>query len=124
MVALVYGQRADDARVDLFYRGMKRLTQLADPFTNPPVDLFPILKYVPARWASWKPMSDETKAMRKAFHCDLVASREEAYLAGERVGCYMERVLDRPLDDNLTREEIRYEYSSPRRAVCLLLTYN
>ncbi|KAG9225821.1 hypothetical protein CCMSSC00406_0008349 [Pleurotus cornucopiae] len=107
MVALVYGQSADNARVDLFYRGMKRLTQLADPFANPPVDLFPILKYVPARWASWKPLSDETKAMRKAFHCDLVASREEAYLAGERVGCYMEKVLDRPLDDNLTREEVR-----------------
>ncbi|KAF4603113.1 hypothetical protein EYR38_003518 [Pleurotus pulmonarius] len=110
MVTLLYGKPVSDFGDNkhlLYFDAMKKFTELTDPWAHPPLDIMPILKHVPARWARWKGLCEEAKQLRGAFFDDITDDFEARYRAGERTGSFLEKVLDHPNHFDMTIEEIR-----------------
>ena len=96
MMYLVYGRRCpyfQNSEAEVYFEGIKLFNEVTDPGAHPPVDLFPLLKYVPSRWTSWKPLCNHTKALRDKLYSHLLSECEQALDAGCGTGCYMEDVL-------------------------------
>ncbi|KAL4256673.1 cytochrome P450 family protein [Pleurotus pulmonarius] len=110
MVTLLYGRPVSDfgdSKHLVYSESMVKFSELADPWAHPPLDMIPILKYVPARWARWKALCEEAKHIRGAFFDDITEDFEARYRAGDRTGSFLERVLDHPTHFDMTIEEIR-----------------
>lgn len=73
-LALVYGKRAPRVTSldikDFLHVHRKFMTAL-EFGTAPPVDIFPILKYVPARFAKWKREGEEIKHLQESLYARL-----------------------------------------------------
>lgn len=110
MVTLLYGRPVSDfgnTKHLVYSESMVKFSELADPWAHPPLDMIPILKYVPARWARWKGLCEEAKHVRGAFFDDITEDFEARYRAGDRTGSFLEKVLDHPTHFDMTIEEIR-----------------
>ncbi|KIW75333.1 hypothetical protein Z517_10074 [Fonsecaea pedrosoi CBS 271.37] len=94
---LVYGQRG--ATFDSFwghavYDVMTKWTECMEPGANPPVDEYPILKYIPKSLALWK-----RRALRAGDTMDAVWTRarqiiEARRAKGDKRDCIADRLLD------------------------------
>ena len=73
---------------------IKKWSGLLEPGAQPPVDLLPILKYVPSRWAQWKGLCSEIRANQYDLYEGLVAQCERRMERNMRNGCFLESVLD------------------------------
>ncbi|KII89847.1 hypothetical protein PLICRDRAFT_40022 [Plicaturopsis crispa FD-325 SS-3] len=71
---------------------------------SPPIDLVPILKYIPERWAPWKEEWREVRRLQGGFYRRMYADMEAAVERGEEVGAFMEEVVKRREEFGLTRE--------------------
>lgn len=79
---------------------------LLQPGAHPPVDLFPLLKYVPERWAPWKTICKDIRRRQRDMYFGLLSKCEDRMRNGQRNDCFMERVLDRQEEFGLGREAI------------------
>ncbi|KAA1473593.1 cytochrome P450 [Dentipellis sp. KUC8613] len=66
---------------------------LMEPAAHPPVDVFPILKYVPERWASWKTIVRDVRAGQRRLYFSLIGSCERRVAADQRNGSFLEDVV-------------------------------
>ncbi|KAG2029287.1 cytochrome P450 [Suillus americanus] len=78
----------------LFYEGMRLTVQVVSA-EGPPVDLLPILKYVPERWAPWKGICREARRLQRRLYFGLLEEAETRLARGESTGCFMEEVIQR-----------------------------
>ncbi|KAF7349235.1 Cytochrome P450 [Mycena sanguinolenta] len=68
-----YGQRVsspDSPKMQEFYHMLHRFMRILIPGAHPSVDLIPILKYLPDRWAPWRAACRRTRCQFKAFHLE------------------------------------------------------
>ncbi|KII94756.1 hypothetical protein PLICRDRAFT_169479 [Plicaturopsis crispa FD-325 SS-3] len=72
---------------------------------HPPVDIFPVLKYMPERWAPWKALLRETREIQRGFYLSLL---EDCEARDADNGCFMEEVLKRMQEFSLSREMAMY----------------
>ncbi|TFY80567.1 hypothetical protein EWM64_g3445 [Hericium alpestre] len=59
IIAGIRSPRRDGKDVMDFFNSVDKWAHLTETGTQPPVDVFPILKYVPERWAAWKTSARE-----------------------------------------------------------------
>ena len=85
------------------------------PGAQPPVDLLPILKYVPERWASWKTLCKDVRKAQRTLYFGLLTECEERVKRGEENGSYIEQVVMRQKEFGMNREHIGYVF------VCFIL---
>ncbi|KAF9498042.1 hypothetical protein BDN71DRAFT_1504178 [Pleurotus eryngii] len=98
MMTLVYGTpipQYANSKAELFFEGAKRINALAAYSDHPPVDFFPILRYVLERCAPWKTLSRETREIRDKVDGDLFSQCEEAVRGGKKKGGAIWRVSSR-----------------------------
>jgi cytochrome P450 len=77
--------------------------------TMPPVDLFPILTYVPERFAGWKRLAKRVRFLHEKLYDRLLATVERRVASGQGVGSIMEELLTiGPSMGLLTREHIMH----------------
>jgi hypothetical protein len=71
--------------------------QLFTPGWYPPVDIFPILKYVPERWASWKSVCRNLRHKQLSFYTSLLDECRHRLTSGHRIGVdsFMDTVVKR-----------------------------
>ncbi|KAI1407228.1 cytochrome P450 [Hypoxylon sp. FL1857] len=96
MMMVLYGSRVTkykDTEAEAYFQGAKMLNQLTDPGAHPPVDLFWPLQYVPKRWAYWKRLADEARALRNKVYISLCRRCEQAIEQEKMTGCYVEDLL-------------------------------
>ena len=75
----------------------------------PPVDLFPILTYVPERFAGWKRLAKRVKSLHEKLYDRLLATVERRVASGQGVGSIMEELLTTGPSMGLpTREHLMY----------------
>lgn len=65
-----------------------------EPGFNPPVDLLPLLKYVPARWARWKRMAASLRKAQRALYGTLVERCKAHISEDNRKGVELEKLID------------------------------
>ncbi|KAJ7618065.1 cytochrome P450 [Roridomyces roridus] len=91
-----------------FFRVEHEWSTFVEPGATPPVDLIPILKYVPAPLAKWKRTAARIREMQRGLYLRLLAGTEERVQRGEHNGSYMEVVLERRQELGLDRHTAAY----------------
>ena len=111
ILSVMFGVRTPQSSaqaIGTFFQSMHQMSGLFEPGATPPLELFPIFKYVPARWAWWKNAVKETRALQRGFYFGLLDDVEKRQSAGFGNDCYMEFVRSKASQYNLTREQVGY----------------
>ncbi|KAJ7800590.1 cytochrome P450 [Mycena olivaceomarginata] len=82
--------------------------QTTAPVLHPPVDMIPILKYVPERWAKWKRDCAKTRKLQRDLYFGLLDETKERLRRCEENGSYMEEILARQEEFGMDREITGY----------------
>ncbi|KAH9476424.1 Cytochrome P450 monooxygenase, partial [Psilocybe cubensis] len=105
---VAYGKRTprhDSPDAKLFVEYIRQLTRTVSPEAAP-VDLVPLLKYIPERWAPWKQLWRETRNLQRQLYFSLLEHTEDRVKSGKRTGSFIEAALDRQVELGLTRDMV------------------
>ncbi|KAG9051644.1 hypothetical protein FS837_000031 [Tulasnella sp. UAMH 9824] len=109
--AIIFGRRlprANSYAAVTLNENSQVLDDLVKPGSTPPVDLIPILHYVPERWAKWKTLIRTQKERHRVFYDWLLSTVETRMEAGRGNGCLIETLLSKREELGITREMIMY----------------
>ncbi|KAK7681813.1 hypothetical protein QCA50_015160 [Cerrena zonata] len=95
-----------DSAASEFFSIEREFDTVIAPGTHPPIDLVPLLQYVPERWASWKTICKDLRKRQKGFYYRLLESCERRMNNGRNNGCFLEDVIINKETLGLTREMI------------------
>ncbi|KAJ6527186.1 cytochrome P450 [Mycena capillaripes] len=110
-ISVLYGKRSpryETPQTVASFNAQHEWEQLLDPGATPPIDLIPILKYFPARWAKWKRDCARTRKLQRDLYFGLLDETQERLRRGEENGSYMEEVLARQEEFGIDREFTGY----------------
>jgi hypothetical protein len=83
------------------------IAYMYNPSEHPPVDLIPILKYVPERFARWKTQCRDVRIFERKVQDTLLQPVKDRLARDDGNGCYMETVFSRAEEWKLDPELIR-----------------
>jgi hypothetical protein len=107
----MYGNRIPRTTTPIaveFWEMQEKWINLMAPGSHPPVDLIPILKKIPERFASWKAICSDVRNRQRKIYTRLLDQVERRMARGEGNGCFMETVSARAKEWNLDRENLLY----------------
>ncbi|KAJ7607153.1 cytochrome P450 [Roridomyces roridus] len=96
ILSVLYGKRApryETRETTAFFEAQHEWERVLEPGATPPIDLIPLLKYVPVRWAKWKRDCARTRKLQRDLYFGLLNETRERLGRGEENGCYMEEIL-------------------------------
>ncbi|KAJ7624549.1 cytochrome P450 [Roridomyces roridus] len=111
IMSAFYGTRAprcESPEITAFFEMIHDWSALNEPGAVPPVDLFPILKFVPGWLATWKRTAMKVRKLQRQVYFGLLDRAAERIGMGERNGSGIEDVLERQDEFRLHREMIGY----------------
>lgn len=82
---------------------------MVEPGAGPPLDLFPILKYVPERWASWKTKCREVAASHRKMYFSILERCEKRLAKGSPFNCAIDEMLPKLDKYQIDRKMAAYE---------------
>lgn len=111
ILASVYGQRGetfDSPNIQALYDVQNRFTALLEPGAAPPVDGITFLKHIPEFLAPWKQRARKIRRDQREIYFRLYNGTKERMGRGIRVGCFMERLIDDQVKNNMDDEHTAY----------------
>ena len=84
-----------------------------EPGRHPPVDLIPILKYMPKPWALWKRDAAEVRKLQRAHYQSMLDRVKSRLAKGESVGAFLEAVVQDQASLGMEDEFILYVHVNP-----------
>ncbi|CAL1707469.1 unnamed protein product [Somion occarium] len=111
ILAVVFGIHCptyENGFVAKLYSTLWEWEQVIRPGGVPPVDIFPILKYVPERWAAWKALCRDIRKNQRKIFFGLLDICEDRMNQDRRNDCFLEHVLDKREEYGLDCEMIAY----------------
>ncbi|KAK7052035.1 putative cytochrome P450 [Favolaschia claudopus] len=111
ILSVLHGKRApryETQEATAFFEAQHEWELVLEPGATPPIDLIPILKYVPERWAKWKQDCSKTRKMQWRLYFGLLDETKERLNQGEENGCFMEELLARQVELGMNREMTGY----------------
>ncbi|THU99211.1 cytochrome P450 [Dendrothele bispora CBS 962.96] len=111
MFSVLYGKRVprfSSTSATEFYEMMEKWVNLLAPGAHPPVDMIPVLKFVPEGWARWKRICNEVRRLQKKLYFGLMGEVEGRMQADQENGCFLETIIKRQDEWGLNREMISY----------------
>ncbi|KII85199.1 hypothetical protein PLICRDRAFT_116720 [Plicaturopsis crispa FD-325 SS-3] len=111
ILSVLYGKRCpryDTHEATAFFHSQGLWEHTLEFGVHPPLDLLPILQYVPERFAPWKTLTKEVRKLQRELHLGLLREVEENLTEGAESGCYMEEVMRRREEFRMTREMAAY----------------
>ncbi|KAJ7444623.1 cytochrome P450 [Mycena galericulata] len=111
ILSVLCGKRApryETPETTAFFRSQHEWELLLEPGATPPIDMIPLLKLVPERWAKWKRDCKKVRALHRALYFGLVDEAAERVRSGVENGSYIEEVLARQDDFGMDREMTGY----------------
>ncbi|EIN04045.1 cytochrome P450 [Punctularia strigosozonata HHB-11173 SS5] len=112
-LSVLYGQRApsyESEEISSLFDVVQLTSELFDPGAHPPVDMIPVLKLVPERWAAWKSLVKRLRHLQRALYLRLVKHCENRVANGEgsEQEPFIDRVIRKEGEYGLTREMTTY----------------
>ncbi|CAL1707417.1 unnamed protein product [Somion occarium] len=98
----------DNPVIEEFYECQRKWEHILRPGGHPPVDIFPILKYIPERWASWKGLCREVRSRQRKLYFTLLQNCIDRIKLDRRNNSFIEYVLEHEDHYGLTREMTGY----------------
>ena len=74
--------------------------------TMPPVDLFPILTWVPERFAKWKRIVKDIRHLHESLYDRLLKEIESRLEKGQGTGVFMEQAVEHAAEWGLDSREL------------------
>ncbi|KAF7328683.1 putative cytochrome P450 [Mycena sanguinolenta] len=111
IMSVIYGKRSpryETPETIAFFNAQHEWEAILEPGSTPPIDLIPILKYVPERWAKWKRDCAKTRKLQRDLYFGLLDETKERLSKGDENGSYMEEVLTRQEEFGMDREITGY----------------
>lgn len=106
---MLYGKRAPQSttkEVVKFYEAQHSFELLAEPGSAPPLDLLPILQYIPERFARWKRLAKKVKGLHQELYFDLLDDVKHKIDNRMTNGCWMETIIERGPQLGLNRQQM------------------
>uniref|UniRef100_A0A8H8CEA0 Cytochrome P450 n=1 Tax=Psilocybe cubensis TaxID=181762 RepID=A0A8H8CEA0_PSICU len=110
VTSVVFGKptpQYDSPEAELFRTYMRSFSATIAPAAAP-VDLVPLLKYVPEICAPWKRLWKRTRNLQRSLYFSLLEFAESQVGMGHRNGTLMESILSKKDELGLTREMVGY----------------
>lgn len=107
ILSVLYGKRVprySTPGATAFFDMLHLWVNLLAPGAHPPVDMVPILKKVPERFARWKRLCNEVRNVQRDLYFKLLSEVESRMAHGEGNGCFMETVCARSKEWSMSRE--------------------
>lgn len=107
ILSVLYGKRAprfETPETKAFFDVEHQWSLILEPGATPPVDILPILKFIPERWAKWKRDAKRIRKLQRALYFGLLDETAERVRRGQQNDSYMEGVLARQEEFGLDRE--------------------
>lgn len=111
ILASVYGQRGkrfDSPNVQALYHAQDQFTAILEQGATPPVDAFPLLKWMPEALAPWKTRAKAVRELQKSLYLRLVRETRERLAVGKATGCYLHQMLQDQEKNDMDDEHIAY----------------
>jgi hypothetical protein len=89
-----------------FFAFANGIVTLLEPGAHPPLDLIPILKLIPERWARWKTEVKATKQLRGNVFIPLLEMIEWRLNRGDSIGCFIEAFIEKMQTTDMDRDDI------------------
>ena len=106
-MSAVYGERVRDITDPMpstIVDATAKLTNMLSPGATPPVDLIPLLKYIPKRWAWWERLAEEIRHLEHKFTFGMLEKCEKRVAAGKSSHAFLDEVLERKEEFGLSRD--------------------
>lgn len=103
----MHGQRCprySTKKAQTLIDNLKIFSQFVRPGETPPLDLIPVLKFVPERWAPWKTTLKDLRKRQRDYYFGLMDETKARMQRGEGNGCFMQEILERQKELKLTDE--------------------
>ncbi|KAF8176374.1 cytochrome P450 [Mycena galopus ATCC 62051] len=111
ILSVLYGKRApryETPETTAFFCVIHEWSRVLEPGATPPVDLIPLLKYVPERWAKWKRDCAKIRKLQRDLYFGLLDETKGRLSRGDENGSYMEEILTRQEELGMEREMTGY----------------
>jgi hypothetical protein len=111
VLATVFGQRGEtfaSRKVQDLYHVQNQFTEIIEPGATPPVDAFPILKYLPGFLAGWKTKALEIRAKQRELYFTLLDETKVKIARGEVGNCFLASLIHEQKRNGFNDEEIAY----------------
>jgi hypothetical protein len=95
-MGIIYGHRAvrtESRDCAGFLEAQPQFMHALELGTMPPVDLFPILTWVPERWAEWKRTVSHVRGLHETLYGRLLNTVETRLQNGMGNGAFMEQAI-------------------------------
>lgn len=108
----VFGQRGpgtfESPKVQALYHAQDQFTAILEPGATPPMDEFPLLKYVPAMFARWKVWAKNIRAEQRSLYLALLEETKAIVARGRSTGSFMGQILCNQEKSGLDDEHVAY----------------
>ncbi|KIW80425.1 hypothetical protein Z517_07040 [Fonsecaea pedrosoi CBS 271.37] len=111
ILASVFGQRGasyEAPKVQALYHAQEQFTTILAPGATPPVDAFPLFKYIPAFLAPWKRWAARIRQEQRTLYSNLLNETVARGRRQDRIPCFMDKLLEGKEKSGLDDEQIVY----------------
>lgn len=111
ILATVYGQRGatfSTPKVQALYHVQDQFTDLVQPGATPPIDEYPVLKYLPEFMSPWKTRTRKIRIEQRALYMALLNETKLKMGLGKEIEYFMSRLIKDQGKNGLTDEDIAY----------------
>lgn len=111
ILASVFGQRGasyEAPKVQALYHAQEQFTEILAPGATPPVDAFPLLRYLPTFLASYKGWAAKIRKEQRTLYSGLLDETRANTRKQDRIACFMDKLLKGKEKSGLTDEQILY----------------
>ncbi|KAK7692525.1 hypothetical protein QCA50_004155 [Cerrena zonata] len=111
VLELVFGVHCptyDDPLIKEHYEIERQTELLIKPGEHPPIDAFPILRYIPERWTRWRSMCRDIRNRQRKYFLNFVDRCLDRIANEKKTGCFMEYLLENGGEYGFNRENTLY----------------
>jgi cytochrome P450 len=111
ILASVYGQRGatfNAPKVRALYHVQDQFTDLVQPGATPPIDEFPVLKYLPEFISPWKTRAKAIRNEQSTLYMALYHEAKAKIAQGKGLDCFMATLIKGQEKNGLNEEDIAY----------------
>jgi cytochrome P450 len=113
ILSSVFGLRGPDfhhPNIQRLYHVQDQFTAILETGATPPVDIFPILRYLPTFLASWKKQAAKIRLEQRQLYFELLQNVQQRREKGQRRNCFMDNLLDETKRDNYNLDDEHIAY--------------
>lgn len=114
-MGIVYGKRSPSIHspdMKEFFSTHHKFLYAMNIDTMPPVDLFPMLNWVPEYLVQWKKTVTDARISHEALYYRLLSTVRQRRAEGRGNGCFLEEALENSEEWGLTSNELLMSYLS------------